>query len=103
MKFNVSQLTTNLSNRLLFESPGAVATACAGEFYLAKYHICVFCQLGWESVWKGAKVNEAPSLSEKKLRMEWKMGLQTCGTGRESRKRPALVVGWKPYGKCQPI
>jgi hypothetical protein len=27
--------------------------------------------------------------------------LQIYGAGRKSRKRPTLVVGKKPYGKCQ--
>ena len=30
-----------------------------------------------------------------------KKDLQTCATGRKSRKRPTLVVGKKPYGKSQ--
>jgi DNA-damage-inducible protein D len=34
---------------------------------------------------------------------EPKKDLPICGAGRESQKRPTLVVGWKPYGKCQPI
>jgi hypothetical protein len=29
--------------------------------------------------------------------------LQIYGAGRKSRKRPTLVVGKKPYGKCQLI
>jgi hypothetical protein len=36
-----------------------------------------------------------------KPRADWKKGLQICGAGRKSRKRPALVVGKKPNGKNQ--
>jgi hypothetical protein len=36
-----------------------------------------------------------------KSRADWKKALQICGVGRESRKRPTLVVGKKPNGKCR--
>jgi hypothetical protein len=39
--------------------------------------------------------------AREKPRVDLKKGLQIYGAGRESRKRPTLVVGQKPYGKCQ--
>src|SRR5271167_1775074 len=42
----------------------------------------------------------APVIREKP-RVDWKMDLQYCGTGRKSGKHPTLVVGKKPYGKSQ--
>jgi hypothetical protein len=41
------------------------------------------------------------SFASEKPMADWKKSLQTGGTGRESRKRPALVVGKKPNGKSQ--
>jgi hypothetical protein len=40
-------------------------------------------------------------VAEEELMADWKKDLQTSGAGRESRKRPTLVMGQKPYGKCQ--
>jgi hypothetical protein len=39
----------------------------------------------------------APVVREKP-RVDWKMDLQNCGTGRESRKRPVLVVARNHMG-----
>jgi hypothetical protein len=41
------------------------------------------------------------SFAGKKRKADRKMDLQTVGRGRISRKRPALVVGKKPNGKCR--
>jgi hypothetical protein len=41
--------------------------------------------------------------AREKSRANQKKALPICGAGRESQKRPTRVVGWKPYGKCQPI
>ena len=41
--------------------------------------------------------------AREKSRANQKKNLPICGAGRESQKRPALVVGWKPYGKFQII
>jgi hypothetical protein len=43
-----------------------------------------------------------PPLPEKKRWADWKKDLQICGEARESRKRPALVVGKNPNGKTRP-
>jgi hypothetical protein len=45
---------------------------------------------------------ETPPVPEKN-RGRTKKDLPICGAGRESQKRPTLVVGWKPYGKLQMI
>ena len=37
-------------------------------------------------------------LQKQQPRTDWKMDLQTCGVGRESRKRPALVAGKNQTG-----
>jgi hypothetical protein len=42
----------------------------------------------------------APFAREKSM-ADWKMGLQSCGAGRQSGKRPTLVVGKKTNGKSQ--
>jgi hypothetical protein len=47
------------------------------------------------------KVNEALPLPEKNGGRTGKKDLLICGAGRNSQKRPTLVVGKKPYGKCQ--
>ena len=49
----------------------------------------------------GAKSGIETPLCQRITGTDWKKDLQTGGTGRESKKRPALVVGKKPYGKSQ--
>ncbi len=39
--------------------------------------------------------------AREKPKVNRKRNLQICGAGRKSRKRPKLVVGKKPNGKCQ--
>src|ERR1017187_4754910 len=47
------------------------------------------------------KCQRSAPFAREKRRADWKKDLQTCGEGRESRKRPKLVVGQKPNGKSQ--
>src|ERR1035437_7639495 len=47
------------------------------------------------------KCQRSAPFAREKPRVDGKKDLQIYGAGRKSRKRPALVVGQKPYGKCQ--
>ena len=47
------------------------------------------------------KCQRSAPFAKEKPRVDLKKGLQIYGAGRKSRKRPTLVVGQKPYGKCQ--
>jgi hypothetical protein len=47
------------------------------------------------------KCQRSAPFAKEKPRVDLKKGLQIYGAGRKSRKRSTLVVGHKPYGKCQ--
>jgi hypothetical protein len=55
---------------------------------------------GRKRAWEDKTASKHP-LCRRKPRAEWKKDLQTYCDGRESRKRPMLVVGKKPNGKSR--
>jgi len=55
---------------------------------------------GRKGRWEHKKASEH-SLCQRKAEAGLEKGLATCCEGRESRKRPTLVVGQKPNGKSR--
>jgi hypothetical protein len=45
------------------------------------------------------KCQRSAPFAREKPRADWENGLQICGAGRKSQKRPTLVVGKNPNGK----
>jgi len=54
-----------------------------------------------KSVGKEAKSAETPPSGREKPKTNWQNGLQICGEGSISRKRPTRVVGKNSNGKSQ--
>jgi len=50
----------------------------------------------WSTKWR-----QNTSCAGQKRMADWKNVMQIRGAGRKSRKPSTLVVGMKPYGKCQ--
>jgi hypothetical protein len=57
--------------------------------------------MGVENRVERGKMHRNTSCAREIPRADWKRDLQICGEGRESRRRPTLVVGKKPNGKYQ--
>jgi hypothetical protein len=47
------------------------------------------------------KCQRRAPFAREKLKADWENGLQICGAGRKSRRRPTLVMGKKPNGKSR--
>jgi NADH:ubiquinone oxidoreductase subunit len=57
---------------------------------------------GEKRAWEHKRASEH-AFAREKPKTDWKNGLQICGEGTKSRKRPTPVVGKNPNGKYQLI
>ena len=86
-------------------TPAMAVVGLEGSFTSAVTTLVIYkrsCVFAWGGKACGkAQMSTKRSFCQRETEDGLEKYLQICGAGRKSRKRPALVVGKNPNGKCQ--